>query len=718
MPLQSVKEIAKKFNLSERRIQKLCEEGRIKGAKMIKNVWMIPENAEKPIDKRFLLEQENMVPLSTLCETLSISIATGRNWLKLGKLTPSLEIENTPYFTHDDVKKIKAKIQYGKNTVLKTRRNKKYLSGNAIYPAYISSSAINLPTISSLFERIEEENITISNQLLVMILADAAIQLIFSKENKSGNLQDYLKGNLPRNPYLFLVDDLLVNQKNSEMMIHKYSKLFSFHYTFEENEDILGLLYISLKSMKNRKATGSYYTPNHIVKHLCNKLFSMNTVDHKTILDPCCGTGNFILQLPNDISYKQVYGSDIDEISVKIARINYALKYNISNQDILITHIMKKDYLFDIGHEKFDYIIGNPPWGYVYSEKEKQYLRKKYKSISTFNIESYDLFVEKALSNLQKNGVLSFVLPEAFLQIKAHLSIREILLQNSSIQYLAFLGNAFQQVQCPSIILQTIFTGNPFQIKGMIVNDGEKEFIIQKTRDIHPEQLSFTMTDEEYDIIQKLNQLPNKVTLYENAIFALGIVTGNNQKYLTTKKGQNYEMVLRGADLYKYKIKSSNHYLIFEPSSFQQVAKEEYYRAKEKLLYRFVCNQLVFAYDDKQTLSLNSANILIPQIKGLSTKYIMAILNSRVAGFYFKKQFSSVKVLRSHIEQIPIPFLSKKEQEKIISFVDMILTIDDKKEILTLYNELDQIIAHAYHLNKQEYQLIQSALEKENLFLF
>ena len=46
-------------------------------------------------------------------------------------------------------------------------------------------------------------------------------------------------------------------------------------------------------------------------------------------------------------------------------------------------------------------------------------------------------------------------------------------------------------------------------------------------------------------------------------------------------------------------------------------------------------------------------------------KYIMAILNSRVAQFYFKKRFNSVKVLRSHIEQIPIPFVVKGNRKKL-----------------------------------------------------
>jgi hypothetical protein len=48
----STKEAAEKWNISERRIQKLCEEGRIHGVLRFSRVWAIPKDAEKPRDGR------------------------------------------------------------------------------------------------------------------------------------------------------------------------------------------------------------------------------------------------------------------------------------------------------------------------------------------------------------------------------------------------------------------------------------------------------------------------------------------------------------------------------------------------------------------------------------------------------------------------------------------------------------------------------------------
>ena len=46
----SVKEAALKWEISERRIQKLCEENRIGGTQKFGRSWMIPKTANKPID--------------------------------------------------------------------------------------------------------------------------------------------------------------------------------------------------------------------------------------------------------------------------------------------------------------------------------------------------------------------------------------------------------------------------------------------------------------------------------------------------------------------------------------------------------------------------------------------------------------------------------------------------------------------------------------------
>ena len=53
----TVQEAAKKWELSERRVQKLCGENRIDGVVRLSRVWLIPKSAKKPIDKRRKFEE-------------------------------------------------------------------------------------------------------------------------------------------------------------------------------------------------------------------------------------------------------------------------------------------------------------------------------------------------------------------------------------------------------------------------------------------------------------------------------------------------------------------------------------------------------------------------------------------------------------------------------------------------------------------------------------
>ena len=48
----SAPEAAKKWGISERRVQRLCEDARIPGISKIGYMWLIPKVADKPVDKR------------------------------------------------------------------------------------------------------------------------------------------------------------------------------------------------------------------------------------------------------------------------------------------------------------------------------------------------------------------------------------------------------------------------------------------------------------------------------------------------------------------------------------------------------------------------------------------------------------------------------------------------------------------------------------------
>lgn len=54
----TAQEAAEKWGITVRQVQLLCKNQRIEGATMLSRIWIIPENAEKPIDHRRKVEKE------------------------------------------------------------------------------------------------------------------------------------------------------------------------------------------------------------------------------------------------------------------------------------------------------------------------------------------------------------------------------------------------------------------------------------------------------------------------------------------------------------------------------------------------------------------------------------------------------------------------------------------------------------------------------------
>lgn len=717
----SVNDAAAKFNISKRRVQLLCEQGRIIGANMVSGVWLIPETAPKPVDGRKKRIDDNQISLfdksqktftvDDVCKVLSISKATAKNWIRLGKIVPDI---GDQLFSPEYIEGFVEELKLDDNAKLKSRRNKKRATGKVLYKDYVHTSS-NQKLVSDLLDLgiIEHE------KDLLVVLANFAVQLYYQSHNiqfsDNNVLLDFLSQSHASN-FDILIKDLIGNCTLDSALINKLLPALLKRIHFVKGEDSLGFVYISLRDIGQRKSSGAYYTPEKVVGELIDRLYENDAdLKVKTICDPCCGTGNFLLRLGvKGIDYANLYGQDIDPVSVFLARINIALVEPQMPALNIRSRIIVGNTYFETFRQKFDVIVGNPPWGSDFSEEDALRCRKLFKTADGKSIESYDLFVEKALSMLNHKGVLAFVLPEAILSVAAHDAVRKLMIASCSFRFVSYLGNAFSGVQCPSIILGVTLDDERMVI-GCKVTTERGAFVISEHRSFSDGTLSFNISDEENQCLNAISNIKNVAYLKGNAKFALGIVTGNNKAYISTEKRDGTEMILKGSDIQRYGITPSGNYIRFVPESFQQVAPVEMYRAREKLLYRFISEVPVFTYDNHQTLSLNSCNIVIPEIDGLDMKYILAILNSSVAAYFISKRFNSVKLLRSHIEQMPIPVVPIDVQVPIIKKVDRIM--NSSENISGLYEDLDADIMALYGLTIAQIDTIQSALNGKSKFL-
>ena len=512
-----------------------------------------------------------------------------------------------------------------------------------------------------------------------------------------------------------MIKDLLGNVDVSRITLTNIQAALNSKVQLVPLEDTLGFAYISLRDLSHRKQTGAYYTPEKTVNTLIYNLKNCANVQNKILCDPCCGTGNFLIGLVgNGVKIENLYGQDIDEISILITRINMFLLDNSITKEQLYSQFVCGDTLSNTFSRKFSVVLGNPPWGYDFNKEETAYLTANYITAKNKGMESYDLFIEKGVSMLEEGGYLAYVLPEAILSVNSHQQARELIVKNTAFRFVSYLGNAFSGVQCPAIILG-VQKGSHGETKGCRIGLNNKEFIINENRDVDATSFSFNMCDEEYDCLQVISSVQNAKYLANNAKFALGIVTGNNKEYIANEKADGMEVILKGSDIFRYAMKESDNYIHFAPEKFQQVAPTEMYRAEEKLLYRFIAEVPVFTYDNQQTLSLNSCNILIPQIEGMNIKYILAILNSSVAAYFINKKYNSVKLLRSHIESLPIPMVSAEKQNDIIRKVDHIM--NSSENISGPYEDLDGDIMALYGLTAEQTDIIRTSLRGKASFL-
>lgn len=666
---------------------------------------------------------KEVLSFSEVCRILSISAATGRNWIRLGKLKPVDASAKRPVFACSEIDRLVAAVE-ADGKVLKSRRNKKKVSGASLYENYIT----NGHNISVINEILGQDRVYIDDDVMKIIIANFALQFICrlhgkdgaERAGKTGNLiHDYLRNDLDVFGFGPLIDDLLHGVEDGTGLVDECGEILEKELEYVPEEDSLGFAYISLKSMSQRKLSGAYYTPLSVVKELVGLAAETGGLADRRILDPCCGTGNFLLYLASQsVGPECLYGQDSDELAVRIARVNFALRFNITDMDFLKGHITCGDTLKTLPLSEYDLILGNPPWGYDFTGEELAELAGVYRTASHKTAESFDLFVERCLSLLSEGGLLAFVLPEAILNVRSHRTIRSILLEKTEFRFVSFLGEVFSKVQCPSVILGVSNTkgkADGTDSGGIKVCAGGQTFTVSPDRKFTPDTFNFHVNDEKQSCLDEISRNAEMAYLKGNARFALGIVTGNNQAFISDRPLDGYEPVLRGSDIFKFRIAESHAYMRFVPENFQQVAPVGMYRAPEKLLYRFICDTLVFAYDDRQTLSLNSCNILIPEIPGLSVKYVLAVLNSSVAAFFCQQNFNSVKVLRSHLEAIPVPVVPGKVQQEITAIVDRIM--EPAAMVSELYEELDDRIMKLYGLSAKNCGIIRESLRGKNRFL-
>ena len=453
-------------------------------------------------------------------------------------------------------------------------------------------------------------------------------------------------------------------------------------------DDWIGFVYQSLTEEGRRILTGLYYTKPVIVNEMLSEIRVLNG---ETFLDPCCGSGIYLLKVEH-ARMEQLYGIDNDPLAVMIAKANLMVKFNDSE---VYPQIYQMDFLLHaasaLAGMKFEYIITNPPWG---TEKGKQH-----ESDVIASHEKASLFFTESYKFLKNNGILHFLLPTSLLKIKVHADFRRFVMHETRLESVKCYHERFKGVFTDFISLK-VSKKKSFGEQSYKVLGANNEVSL---KDVKVSDDAFCpipiLSDRDEAILAKAERLRHDDLSHSR--WALGIITGNNAKVLKDRPSKGLEKIYTGKDIGKYSLKEASHYIKYNRADFQQCAKDEFYRAKEKLVYKFVTSRLCFTYDNTQSLFLNSANILIPEIDGMSIKTVLAFLNSSLFNFLYVKRFNDLKILKGNLSALPFPKISAEVDKKLSNLVDEALKSDARAQI-----KIDELIFSLYGLSPEEMGMI------------
>lgn len=462
----------------------------------------------------------------------------------------------------------------------------------------------------------------------------------------SATIRNWIKtGYLKKNPQGDIDEDsftlFLTTIAGKEKLISRANKLLKSPTSVTLTKDItdIGDAYEQSLSESFRNKEGIFYTPPFIVSDFMK--IADKDISSATFLDPCCGSGNFIIRAI-ELGFKpeNIFGYDTDPMAVEITKKRILQKTGYFSKNIQHTDFLRKAARQKKGEGLlFDYIYTNPPWGKKIAKEEKEQYGFIFQSGRS--LDSCSLFFFACLRYLHPNGELGLLLPDSFFNIGAFEDARRKLL-SLDVQRFIDYGKPFKGLMTKAFA---------FVLKNIKYNENSLvHSFIKNPKSI----INFQCNTESLKVIENVYK-KSYINLINRANWGLGIVTGNNDKFLTATSKNGFIQVFKGSDIGKARINNSNYFIPNDLALYQQVAPIELYKAPIKLIYKFISSDLCFFCDTEQRFILNSANMLIPNENlPLSATQLCDLFNSDFMNWLFKELFRTHKVLRSDLESLPI----------------------------------------------------------------
>jgi hypothetical protein len=403
----------------------------------------------------------------------------------------------------------------------------------------------------------------------------------------------------------------------------------------------------------------------------------------------------------------------------------------------------------------FDVVIGNPPYVDIKQLDPKivRYFFDKYSAVKN-RMNLYAVFVERVLTLLKDGGYFGFIIPNSILYNESYQKIRTLLLDKVTLRKIIRLpDNVFQNAKVETIILifqkkkETTKKPNCEVIiypRETIINAINKENNVQVAdfnQKIWETENNVINISTNTFLINLLNKIEEETKpLVDICDFSLGLTPYDKYKGHTksqieervfhskTKKNATFMPLLSGENIIRFGVFwDGKEYISY--GNWLGAPREQRFFTKPRIVVRQIISgkppRIYAGYTEDELYNTQIAfNIILRDENKISSKYLLAILNSKLTSFYHKEKYLDPsknlfqKILIANAKKFPIKIIPKSEQQPLIKLVDKMLflnkrlnEIGDKKtderaeieeEIKHTDNEIDKLVYKIYGITEEE----------------